>query len=104
MTYVKAAELRELKEGKAKCARTKTERIVLVKLDGEIYAMEDRCTHDDAPICGGEIENGAIVCPRHGAKFDIKTGEALSLPATESLEIYKVRVNAGDVEVETEQS
>ena len=73
-----------------------------MKWIGELYAIEDRCTHDDGPLCEGEFdaETGVVVCPRHGANFDIRTGDALTLPATQPVRVYPVRVSGGMIKVE----
>ena len=70
-------------------------------VDGELYALEDRCSHDDGPLVEGDWDpdDGVAVCPRHGARFDIRTGRPLSLPATEPVETYPVRVEDGIVTV-----
>lgn len=62
--------------------------------DGELYGLEDRCSHDDGPLCEGEFDcaEGVVVCPRHGARFELATGRALSLPAYIPVETYAVRV------------
>lgn len=60
--------------------------------DGTYSAVEDVCTHDSQPLTDGPIEDGAITCPRHGAKFDLTTGKALCMPATEGIPIYDVKV------------
>ncbi len=61
---------------------------------GALYALEDRCSHDDGPLCEGEFDcgEGVVVCPRHGARFEIATGRALTLPAYIPVETYPVRV------------
>ncbi len=61
---------------------------------GVLYAIEDRCTHDDGKLCEGdwEPESCEVVCPRHGARFDVRTGAALTLPAYIAVETYPVRV------------
>jgi 3-phenylpropionate/trans-cinnamate dioxygenase ferredoxin component len=71
-------------------------------LGGEYFALEDRCSHDDGPLCEGEFDcdEGVAVCPRHGANIDIRSGRALTLPAVESVQIYPVRVVDGMVKVE----
>ena len=70
-------------------------------LNGEYYALEDRCSHDDGPLCEGDFEcdDGVAVCPRHGANIDIRTGRALTLPAIESVRTFPVRVEDGIVKV-----
>ena len=71
-------------------------------LDGELCALEDRCSHDDGPLCEGDWdpEEGVAICPRHGSNFDIRTGKPLTLPAFEPVETYPVRVEGGTVEVD----
>jgi 3-phenylpropionate/trans-cinnamate dioxygenase ferredoxin component len=69
-------------------------------IDGRYYAIEDRCSHDDGPLCEGDRDGFCIECPRHGAMFDLRSGAALSLPATEGVDIYPVVVRDGEVFVE----
>ncbi len=71
---------------------------------GQYYAIEDRCSHDDGPLCEGdwEPELCIAVCPRHGARFDITTGSALTLPAFEPVATFPVRVEDGWVKVDVE--
>jgi len=74
-------------------------RIVVFNLEGEYYAIEDVCTHDGGQLTGGHVEGAEIVCPRHGARFCIRTGEALTAPAYEPTAKFPVRVEAGEVQV-----
>jgi 3-phenylpropionate/trans-cinnamate dioxygenase ferredoxin subunit len=78
--------------------------IGVYNLDGELYAIEDRCSHDDGPLCEGEFDadEGVAVCPRHGARFDIRSGRPLSLPAVLPVATYPVRIVDGHVLVELE--
>jgi len=71
-------------------------------VDGELYAIEDRCSHDDGPLVEGdwEPEDAVVVCPRHGSRFDIRTGRPLTLPAFEPVETFPVHVENGTVKVE----
>ena len=73
--------------------------IVLVNLDGDFYAIENICTHDGSEISGGCIVDGSIECPRHGARFDIRTGEVTAPPAYEPIETFPVKVVDGVVRV-----
>jgi 3-phenylpropionate/trans-cinnamate dioxygenase ferredoxin component len=73
--------------------------IVVFNLGGQYYAIEDVCTHDGGQLTGGTVEGGEIVCPRHGARFSIRTGEALSAPAYEPTAKFPVRVQNGEIEV-----
>jgi 3-phenylpropionate/trans-cinnamate dioxygenase ferredoxin subunit len=71
-------------------------------LGGELYAIEDRCSHDDGPLAEGEFdaEEGYAVCPRHGARIDIRTGRPLTLPAVLPVDTFPVRVVDGLVKVD----
>jgi len=71
-------------------------------LNGEFYALEDRCSHDDGPLCEGDFDpaGGVAICPRHGANFDIRTGRPLTLPAFLPVETFAVRVEDGLVKLE----
>lgn len=71
--------------------------IVLLHVAGEFFAIDDVCTHDDGPLSEGTLEDHTIACPRHGAKFDIRTGRALSMPATQPTVVHDVRVEGGQV-------
>jgi 3-phenylpropionate/trans-cinnamate dioxygenase ferredoxin component len=73
--------------------------IAVFKLNDAFYAIEDVCTHDGGVLTGGCVENDVIICPRHGARFSIKTGEALSAPAYEPTATFPVRVENGMVQV-----
>ena len=74
-------------------------RVRVASVGGNLYAFEDRCTHDDSPFDDAPIEDCEIICPRHGARFSLRTGEVLSPPAYEPLRIFEVRESAGRVEV-----
>jgi 3-phenylpropionate/trans-cinnamate dioxygenase ferredoxin component len=74
--------------------------IAVFNVDGEIFAIKDVCTHDQARLSDGELTGETIVCPWHGACFSVKTGEVLSLPATESVETFPVVLKEDDVFVE----
>ena len=70
-------------------------------IGGKLYALEDRCSHDDGPLAEGDWEpdEGVVVCPRHGARFDIRSGRALTLPAFQPVDTFPVRVEDGLVKV-----
>jgi 3-phenylpropionate/trans-cinnamate dioxygenase ferredoxin component len=74
--------------------------IAVFNLDGEYFAIKDVCTHDEARLSDGELTGETIVCPWHGACFSVKTGEVLSLPATESVKAFPVVLKEEDVYVE----
>jgi 3-phenylpropionate/trans-cinnamate dioxygenase ferredoxin subunit len=99
--YVKVARADEIPPGQKKIVEVDGVLVVLVNLDGEFYAIEDVCTHDGGPLGEGELEGHELICPRHGARFDVRTGEALTLPAFEPAPTYEVRLENGDVLVES---
>jgi 3-phenylpropionate/trans-cinnamate dioxygenase ferredoxin subunit len=92
----------ELPPGEVKIVHAGPVSLGVYNLGGELFAIEDRCSHDDGPLCEGEFdpETGVVVCPRHGATFDIRTGRPLTLPAYEPVAVYPVRVVDGIVKVE----
>ncbi len=73
--------------------------VVLFNIAGNIYALEDRCTHDDGPLGEGELEGFELACPRHGARFDVRDGEALTLPAIEPTRYFPTRIVDGQIEI-----
>jgi 3-phenylpropionate/trans-cinnamate dioxygenase ferredoxin subunit len=74
-------------------------RVRVAQVNGKLYAFEDRCTHDDSPFDDAPIEDNEIICPRHGARFCLRTGAALSPPAYEPLRIFEAREHDGRIEV-----
>ena len=77
--------------------------IVIFHIQDEFFAMADVCTHDDGPLGDGMLEDYQIICPRHGARFDVRTGKALTLPAVLDAPVYPVRVLDGQVEIGVKQ-
>ena len=71
--------------------------IALFHVGGQFFALDDVCTHDGGPLAEGELDDHTIACPRHGAKFDIRTGAALTMPATKPTKSYTVKVEGDDV-------
>ncbi len=74
--------------------------VLVCNVDGSFYAVEDICTHDGGALDGGELDGNRVMCPRHGAFFDVTTGKALTLPAISPLPTFAVRVEGDDVYVE----
>ena len=83
-------------EGGVKIVQSGSLFVGVYRIDGDLYAIEDRCSQDDGPLCEGEREGFCVICPRHGAKFDLRTGAVLSLPATEDVEAFEVVVRDGE--------
>ena len=96
--FVKVAKLNEIPHNASKLVEMQDVRVALFNLDGQLYAIEDVCTHDGGPLVEGEIVNGCEVeCPRHGARFDIRSGRAVRFPAFEATNTFEVRVDGDDV-------
>jgi len=96
------APLAEFPPGSVKIVNAGSIAVGVYNLNCELYALEDRCSHDDGPLCEGEFdeEEGFAVCPRHGSQIDIRTGAALTLPAVFPVETFPVLVEDGVVKVE----
>jgi 3-phenylpropionate/trans-cinnamate dioxygenase ferredoxin component len=77
--------------------------VAVFKIDGQFYAIEDVCTHDGAEIASGELEGNEIICPRHGARFCVKTGAVKSPPAYENIACFPVRIENGKVQVKDDR-
>ncbi|MFO0918274.1 MAG: Rieske 2Fe-2S domain-containing protein [Planctomycetaceae bacterium] len=93
----RVAELNELAPGERKSVFVDDLPALLVRLDDEYVCIEDVCTHDGNPLTDGPIQNGQIACPRHGARFDLRTGVALCMPATEAVTTYAVEIRADGI-------
>lgn len=100
--FIRVASVSDVPVGGRKLIEVEDVRLALFNLDGTFYAIEDVCTHDGGPLVEGEIVNGCeVICPRHGARFDIRTGAALSFPAFEATNRYAVRIDGQDIWVES---
>ena len=73
--------------------------VVLIHAGGQYYAIDDVCTHDGGPLGEGPLDGYTIACPRHGAKFDVRDGRALTMPATRPTRVHEVRVVGDNVQV-----
>jgi 3-phenylpropionate/trans-cinnamate dioxygenase ferredoxin component len=102
MGEIDVCPVEELPPGEVKIVHAGLLSVGVYNLGGEIFALEDRCSHDDGPLCEGDfdVEEGYAVCPRHGAQIDIRTGEALSLPAVLPVDTFPVRVEDGIIKLE----
>jgi 3-phenylpropionate/trans-cinnamate dioxygenase ferredoxin subunit len=102
---LRVAPLAEFGPGSVKVVTHGWTSVGVYNCNGELLAVEDRCSHDDGPLCEGEWDEGAcrVICPRHGANFDLRTGRALTLPAFEPVATYPVTVEDGIVLVEVDE-
>lgn len=100
--FIKIATVDEVPVNSSKLVEVDDIRIALFNLDGAFYAIEDVCTHDGGPLVEGEIVNcHEVRCPRHGARFDIITGDALCFPAVEPTMVYDVYIQGDDLLIES---
>ena len=97
--WVTVAPVGALSSGAFRTVDADGTRIVVFNYEGELYAIEDVCTHDGGQLTGGHVEGDEIICPRHGARFCIRTGEALTAPAYEPTAKFPVRVEGGEIQV-----
>ena len=99
---IEALPLEELPDGTMRLIPGNGATIGLYRCGGTLFAIEDRCSHDDGPLCEGEWEPDTCIaiCPRHGSRFDITTGRPLTLPAYEPVDTFPVTVADGWVRVE----
>ena len=97
--FIAVAKKSEIEEGKVKVVRVGDAPVGVTLIEGEYFAFADVCTHDDGPVAEGELDEYQIECPRHGARFDIRTGRALSLPAVVPIPVYAVEMDGDTVKV-----
>jgi len=99
--FVKVAHTSDVPDGSRYWVEFEEETIVLFNVNGTYYAIADLCTHDDGPLEDGQLFGHEVECPRHGARFDIRNGAAVCLPATTPVPTYQVKVVDGDIYVES---
>ena len=99
MRYIKVATLSQVPPGTVARVQANGETIALCNVDGHFDAISDVCTHDMGPLAEGDLYGKEIQCPRHGARFDVTTGEVTELPAVEPVPTFPVRVQGDDIEV-----
>jgi 3-phenylpropionate/trans-cinnamate dioxygenase ferredoxin subunit len=95
--YVRVGKASDVPAGRAEIFDVEDRKIAVFRLKDGFFAIEDICTHDGGPLAEGEIEEDQVICPRHGARFNIKTGAALTLPAVTPVESYPVRVEGNEL-------
>ena len=104
MDTLTVCRLEELPEGEMRLVEVDGCKIGVFRCgNGDLYAIEDRCSHDDGPLAEGEFDADActVECPRHGSLFDLRTGRPKTLPAFQPVEIFDARVEGGEVKLDT---
>lgn len=97
--WIDVAAASEFPPGTRRSVDVEGAEVLVFNLDGEFYAIEDVCTHDYAPLADAKLEGDQIICPRHGARFCIRTGAVMAPPAYEPVPTFPVRVQGGVVQV-----
>jgi len=97
--FIRVAATSDIPPGRVKVVVVGDRRIALCNVDGQFYAIDDLCTHDGGPLDQGELAGDVIECPRHGARFDVRTGKVLALPAVKPLNTYPLRVESSEIRV-----
>jgi nitrite reductase/ring-hydroxylating ferredoxin subunit len=100
MAFTKVATLQEIPAGHAKPVTVNGRKIGVFNVNGTFYAIEDQCTHRGAPLSEGECEGTEVICPWHGARFDLATGSHRSPPAPSGVAAYKTQVVGDEVQVD----
>jgi len=100
VTWVNAGMTEEIEPGSVRVVNGGGRRIAVCHTADGFFAIDDVCSHDGGPLDQGELDGDEIECPRHGARFDVKTGRALCLPAVRPVRTYETRLTDGRVEVE----
>ena len=97
--YVSVAKVGDIPDGGVKVVRLGDQDIAIYHVDGGYYAIDDICPHDGGELASGVLEGTVVECPRHGSRFDVRTGAVLTLPAVSPVTSYDVRLKDGEVQV-----
>ena len=95
MKWIDAGPAESLSDGQTRSFAAGRRMIAGARSGDSYYAFDDVCTHDGAELTGGDIEGAEIICPRHGARFCLRTGEALTPPAYEPVRVYETKIESG---------
>jgi 3-phenylpropionate/trans-cinnamate dioxygenase ferredoxin component len=102
--YVTVAAADQVPPGAVRVFDVGERRIAVSHVDGKFYAIDDICTHDGGPLGEGPLEGEEVECPRHGARFNVKTGAAVSMPAVVPVKVYPVRLEGNQVQVQIDEN
>jgi len=100
MTFKKAANVGDIPPGQVRVVEVGDEEIALCNVGGEFFAVANLCTHDGGPLGQGEVLDHQVECPRHGARFDVRSGQVKALPAVQPIPTYEVKVEGDEVLVD----
>lgn len=96
------ASLEDVPESQPTAVEVDGTELVLIRQSGKVYALEDRCSHEDFPLSEGEIMNGQVECALHGARFELESGTPKALPAVKPVKIFECRVEGDEIQVRLE--
>ena len=99
--FVKVAAVVDIPPGERFFYEFEEETVIVFNVNGTYFCIADLCSHDDGPLGDGDLEGLEVECPRHGARFNIRSGKALCLPATQSIPVYEVKIENDDIYVQS---
>lgn len=100
MSWLPVAKVAEIPDGDYAQIEVDGTLVAVFNVGGKFYAIDDICTHDGGELAGGAMDGEVVICPRHGARFCLRTGAALSPPAYEPVRTYEIRIHNDVVEIE----
>jgi len=100
--FIRVARAPEIPPGSMKRVNVAGHAVALANVDGQFYAFDDTCSHEESSLSEGTLSGEVVACPKHGARFNVKTGRVLSLPAVRSVAVYPVRVDGEEIYVSPE--
>lgn len=95
--FIKVAKSSDISEGQLRYFMANDQKVAVARIDGELFCVNDRCSHEECSLSDGWTEEKNIVCPCHGSSFDMKTGKVLSLPATSDIAAYEIKEESGNI-------
>ena len=100
MAFVKVGKVSEVEPGKSKVYEVGDRYVAVCNVSGNFYAVDDLCTHDEGSLDEGDLDGFEIECPRHGARFDVRTGQVTALPASLPIDTFEIRVRGDYIEID----
>ena len=95
--FIKIAKSEDISNDQLRYFMVGDTKVAVARIDGELFCVDDRCSHEECSLSEGWTEDKNIVCPCHGSSFSMKSGKVLSLPATEAIKAYKIKEEDGDI-------
>lgn len=97
MAFVSVGKVEDVPQGASACFKVGSRRVAVFHLEDGFYAIDDICSHEEAYLCEGEVFGDQVACPKHGARFDIRTGQALTLPAVLPVDTFELKIEDGEI-------